>query len=387
MLLKGGFIVIHNEEDTIVLDNEPYSELAIIALESCAEIAKPIDIKLSASRENDSHLVDISEIRFSNGEGKVVINESIRGKDVYILCDVGNYSCTYTMYGFENHKSPDDHLQDVKRALSAIAGKARRITLIMPLLYASRQHRRKTRESLDCALALQELERLGVKDIITFDAHDPTIQNAIPLISFETLHPSYKIIKALVSHEPDLQINSSNMVVISPDTGAMDRALYYAGSLGVDTGLFYKRRDHTKIVDGKNPIVQHDYLGRDVKGCNVLIVDDMISSGQSIFDIATELKSRGASKIFVAVTFALFTNGKDTFEEYYQNGLIDRVYATNLTYVPEEIKETEWFREVDMSGFMANVIDTLNYNQSISTLLDSTHLINRLLNKRKNNEI
>lgn len=361
--------------------NLPYGDLAIIALKSCKDIAQPIDEKLSATRYKPSHLISLDEIRFSNGEGKVVLNESIRGKDVYILCDVGNYGCTYKMYGHENRMSPDDHLQDIKRALSAIAGKARRITLILPLLYASRQHRRKGRESLDSALALQEFERLGVKDIITFDAHDPTIQNAIPLISFENLHPSYKIIKALVTEEPDLNINPSNMVVISPDTGAMDRALYYSSNLGVDTGLFYKRRDHSKVVDGKNPIVQHDYLGRDVKGCNVLIVDDMISSGQSVFDICKELKSRGANKIFVAVTFALFTSGPEVFEEYYKKGLLDRVYATNLSYVPEHIQNAEWFRTVDMAGFAANVIDTLNHDGSVSPLLDSTQLIRKLLNK------
>lgn len=364
-------------------NNLPYGDLAIIALKSCKDIAIPIDKKLSATRAKDSYLIDIQEIRFSNGEGKIVINESIRGKDVYILCDVGNYGLTYTMFGFENHMSPDDHLQDIKRALSAIAGKARRITLILPLLYASRQHRRKGRESLDSALALQEFERLGVKDIITFDAHDPTIQNAVPLISFENLHPSYKIIKSLITEEPDMIVDADNFVVISPDTGAMDRALYYSSNLGVDTGLFYKRRDHSKIVNGKNPIVQHDYLGRDVKGCNVLIVDDMISSGQSVFDICEELKKRGANKIFVAVTFALFTSGYEKFELYYKQGLLDRVYSTNLSYVPEEIKSAEWYREVDMAGFTANVIETLNQDSSISPLLDSTKLIRRLLKHRK----
>lgn len=362
--------------------NLPYGELAIIALKSFKDHAEPIDNKLSQSRAKDTHLISVQEVRFSNGEGKVVINESIRGKDVFILCDVGNYGCTYDMFGHENRMSPDDHLQDIKRALSAIAGKARRITLILPLLYASRQHRRKGRESLDSALALQEFERLGVKDIITFDAHDPTIQNAIPLISFENLHPSYKIIKALIMEEPDLNINADNMVVISPDTGAMDRALYYSSNLGVDTGLFYKRRDHSKVVNGKNPIVQHDYLGRSVEGCNVLIVDDMISSGQSVFDICKELKKRGANKIFVAVTFALFTAGPETFEQYYKEGLLDRVYATNLSYIPDHIKEADWFQTVDMSGFVANVIDTLNHDNSISPLLDSTKLIRRLL-KRK----
>ncbi len=360
----------------------PYGELALISLQSCLEISKPIDEKLSKDRNNITHLIDIDEIRFSNGEGKVVINETIRGKDVYVLCDVGNYSCTYKMFGIENHMSPDDHLQDIKRTLSAMAGKARRITLIMPLLYASRQHRRKARESLDCALALQEFERLGVKDIITFDAHDPTIQNAIPHISFENLHPSYKIIKALIENEHLSNISPENTIVISPDTGAMDRALYYSSNLGVDLGIFYKRRDHSKIVDGKNPIVQHDYLGRDVNGANVIIVDDMIASGQSVIDICEELKKRGANKIFIAVTFALFTDGGEGFTRYYEEGYFDRVYATNLTYVPDEIKESEWFETVDMSGFLANVIDTLNHDLSIEPLLDSTKLITKLL-KRK----
>ncbi len=366
--------------------NLPYGELAIIAMKSCSEISGPIDKKLSSTRDKDSHLIKVDEVRFSNGEGKVVIKESIRGKDVYILCDVGNYGCTYKMFGFENHMSPDDHLQDIKRVLSAIAGKARRITLIMPLLYASRQHRRKGRESLDCALALQEIERLGVKDIITFDAHDPTIQNAVPLISFENLHPSYKIIKALLTEEEHMIVNAENFVVISPDTGAMDRALYYSSNLGVDTGLFYKRRDHSKIVDGKNPIVQHDYLGRDVKGCNVLIVDDMIASGQSVFDICEELKKRGANKVFVAVTFALFTSGPEKFDKYFEEGLLDRVYATNLSYVPEEIKARDWYSEVDMSGFYANVIETLTSDSSVAPLLDSTQLIRKLVDKINNDE-
>lgn len=365
----------------------PYGELAIIAMKSCKEIAGPIDKKLSAKREKTSHLIDVDEVRFSNGEGKVVIRESIRGKDVYILCDVGNYGCTYNMFGFENHMSPDDHLQDIKRVLSAIAGKARRITLILPLLYASRQHRRKGRESLDCALALQEFERLGVKDIITFDAHDPTIQNAVPLISFENLHPSYKIIKALLTTEKHMIVDAENFIVISPDTGAMDRALYYSSNLGVDTGLFYKRRDHSKIVNGKNPIVQHDYLGRDVKGCNVLIVDDMIASGQSVFDICEELKKRGAKKIFVAVTFALFTSGSEKFDKYYEEGLLDGVYATNLSYVPESIKSKPWFKEVNMAGFAANVIETLNMDNSIAPLLDSTKLIRKLVKKVNKGEV
>lgn len=370
-----------NQIRRIEKDKLPFGELALISLGAEEKFIKPIDKKLSKYREKESYIVKSEIIRFSNGEGKVILNESIRGKDVYIISDVGNYSKTYTMFGFENHKSPDDHLQDIKRVLSAIAGKARRVTLIMPLLYASRQHKRKSRESLDCALALQELESLGVHDIVTFDAHDPTIQNSIPLISFENLHPSYKIIKALITEEKDLNINKSNMIVISPDTGAMDRALYYSSNLGVETGLFYKRRDHSKIVNGKNPIIQHDYLGKDVENSNVLIVDDMISSGGSVFDIALELKKKKANKVYVAVTFGLFTEGKEKFDEFYKKGLINKVFATNLSYIPEEIINSPWFSLVDMSGFTANAINTLNQDNSMSPLLDSTKLIRRLLDK------
>ena len=272
-------------------------ELGIIALESCKELGNAIDKLIQEKRNtNESFLIPINEIRFSNGEGKVKISESVRGKDIYILCDIGNYSCTYKMFGFINHKGPDEHFQDIKRTVSAIRGKAAKITVIMPLLYESRQHRRKGRESLDCALALQELERLGVHEVLTFDVHDPNVQNAIPLLSFENFYPTYDIVKSLIKNENTLELNKDKLIVISPDTGAMDRAIYYSSVLGVDVGLFYKRRDHSTIVNGKNPIVQHEYMGRDVEGKDVLIVDDMIASGESVLDIAMELKRKKSKK-------------------------------------------------------------------------------------------
>ncbi len=287
------------------------------------------------------------------------------------------------MFGFKNHKSPDDHFQDIKRVLSAIGGKARRITVIMPLIYAGRQHRRKVRESLDCAIALQELERLGVGDIITFDVHDPNVQNAVPLISFDNLYPTYEILKTFIKEEKDLLIDKTKMLVISPDTGAMDRAIYYSSVLGLDIGLFYKRRDHSKVVSGKNPIVQHEYIGRSIEGQNILIVDDMISSGESIFDIVTELKKHKAEKIYVSTTFSLFTEGIDKFNEFYEKGLINKVYSTNLTYIPQNVKDSKWFKEVDISQFIANIIDNLNYDKSISPLLDATKNVKDLLNSTK----
>jgi len=365
----------------------PYGQLGIIALESCKDLGNKIDHYLLENRNhtNDNlstYLISVDEIRFSNGEGKIILEETVRGKDIYILCDVGNYSCTYEMFGFTNHKGPDDHFQDIKRILSAIGGKARRVTVIMPLLVASRQHKRKRRESLDCAIALQELERLGVQDILTFDAHDPTVQNAIPMISFDNLYPTYEIVKALIKEEEDFLACSSNMLVISPDTGAMDRAIYYSSVLGLDIGLFYKRRDYSTIVKGKNPIVQHEYMGRSVEGQNILIVDDMIASGESIFDIAKELKMRKAKKIYVAVTFSLFTEGIEKFNEFYEKGLIDKVYSTNLSYLPPKVKEAPWFQEVDMSKFVSKLIYNINYDISISHLSDATQGIKKLLKEK-----
>lgn len=370
----------------------PLGELGLVVMDNCEMIGKYIDDHLLEMRRNafdeslylpDSYIIKKSEIRFSNGEGKVFLEESVRGKDIYIITDIGNYNVSYKMYGFENRKSPDDHLQDVKRVLSAMAGKARRVTLLMPLLYASRQHSRKGRESLDCAMALQELEKLGVDDILTFDAHDPTIQNAVPLISFENLYPTLDIVKRFITDEQELFGDPSKMLLISPDTGAMDRAIYYSSVLGFDIGLFYKRRDHSRVVRGKNPIVQHEYIGKEVKDCNILIVDDMIASGESVFDIALELKKREAKKIFVATTYALFTEGIDKFNRFYEEGLIDRLYTTNLSYVPEAARQAPWFAEVDMSEFIARIINRLNFDVSISDLIDTKKNIEDLLKHSK----
>lgn len=370
------------------LKHVQFGDLGLIVMDNCEMIGKYIDDHLLEMRRNSqdeevytpkTFIIKKKEVRFSNGEGKIFLEESVRGKDIYIVTDIGNYNVTYTMFGRENHKSPDDHLQDIKRVLSAMAGKARRVTLMMPLLYASRQHSRKGRESLDCAMALQELEKLGVDDILTFDAHDPTIQNAVPLISFENLYPTFDIVKRFISDERELFKDPSKMLIISPDTGAMDRAVYYSGVLGFDIGLFYKRRDHSKVVKGKNPIVQHEYIGKDVKDCNILIVDDMISSGESVFDIALELKNRQAGKIFVATTYALFTEGIEKFNQFHEQGLIDRLYTTNLSYVPESARQAPWFAEVDMSEFMARIINRLNHDLSISDLIDGNKSIRDLV--------
>ena len=359
-------------------------ELGLIALESCKELGDAVDKYIQNKRNFDkTYLIPTNEVRFSNGEGKVKISESVRGKDIYILCDIGNYSCTYKMFGFTNHKGPDEHFQDIKRTISAIKGKAARITVIMPLLYESRQHRRKGRESLDCALALRELESLGVDEIITFDVHDPNVQNAVPLLSFENIYPPYDIVKSLISNEATLELDKEKLLVISPDTGAMDRAIYYSSVLGVDVGLFYKRRDHSLVVNGKNPIVEHEYMGRDVAGKDVLIVDDMIASGESVLDIAVELKKRNARNVYVATTFAFFTEGLNKFKDYYEKGIITKVYSTNLTYVPKDLRESKWFKAVDMSEFLARIINRLNHGQSIAKYMDATEVINKLLQENK----
>ncbi len=366
----------------------PLGDLCIICMENCIDMGRKINKHIKEMRSGqlgvpDTFLLRKQEIRFANGEGKIFLKETVRGKDVYILTDIGNYSMTYTLYGYENRKSPDDHIQDLKRVLSAMAGKARRITILMPLLYASRQHSRKGRESLDCSMALQELEKLGVDDIITFDAHDPTIQNAIPLISFENVYPTFDIVKCMIENEPEIAEGDGNTLIVSPDTGAMDRAVYYSSVLGFDIGLFYKRRDHSRVVKGKNPIVQHEYIGRDVKGMNILIVDDMIASGESVLDIARELKQREANKIFIATSFALFTEGTAKFDDYYERGLFDKVYSTNLTHVPENTKSQPWFAEVDLSYYMARIVNRLNYDVSISEILDANRGIKDLVSSRK----
>lgn len=361
-----------------------HGELGIIALNSYKNQGEMVDKYITTMRQDelkkDSYLIPIEQVRFSNGEGKIKLLDTVRGKDIYILADVGNYSNSYKMFGFENRMGPDEHFQDIKRIISAIGGKANRTTLIMPLLYASRQHKRKGRESLDCAMSLRELENMGVNVIITFDVHDPTIHNAIPNTSFENIYPTYTMLKKMIETE-GLATVRDNMTVISPDTGAMDRAIYYANVLGLDVGMFYKRRDFTKIVNGKNPIVQHEYIGGDLSGKNVLIVDDMIASGDSIIDIVKEISKYKIGNTYVAATFAFFTEGVEKFDKLYAEGKLTRLYTTNLSYVPEEVKQKPWFVEVDLSKFIAKIINTLSYDHSISSLLDATVRTQQLIKK------
>ena len=373
----------------------PYGDLGIIPLESSKAIGKKVDDYIVGWRneadvdssihftnyKRDSYIIDAVCPRFGSGEAKGILNESVRGKDVYLLVDVCNHSLAYTVCGQVNHMSPDDHFQDLKRMIAAISGKARRITVIMPFLYESRQHKRSSRESLDCALALQELTSIGVDNIITFDAHDPRVQNAIPLKSFETVQPTYQFIKALLKNVPDIHMKPENMMIISPDEGAMGRAIYFGNVAGVDVGTFYKRRDYTKIVEGRNPIIAHEFLGADVSGKDVVVIDDMISSGESMIDVATELKRRNANRIFVASTFGLFTNGLEKFDEAYKSGLIYRVMTTNLVYQPEELLQREYYINVDMSKYIALLIDTLNHDSSIAEYLNPTERIERILKK------
>lgn len=378
-------------------DTIPVGSLGIIPLESSCGLGRRVNDYLVKWRQErnsehkttiaftgyqrDSFIINASCPRFGSGEAKGIIKESVRGKDLYLLVDVCNYSLTYKLCGNVNHMSPDDHYQDLKRIIAAVAGKAKRITVIMPFLYEGRQHRRSTRESLDCALALQELTNMGVENIITFDAHDPRIQNAIPLKSFETVQPAYQFIKALLKNVPDIKIDTQHMMVISPDEGAMSRAVYFANVVGTDVGMFYKRRDYTKIIDGRNPIVAHEYLGSSLEGKDVVIIDDMISSGESMIDVATELKRRRAGRIFLASTFGLFTNGFDKFDKAYEEGIFYRMITTNLVYQSEELLSKEYYISADMSKYIALLIDTLNHDASISELLSPTERIQRILSK------
>ena len=369
----------------------PRGDLGIIALSSAAELGAKVDqhlVKMRSERGHDhdsegkrvkSYLVPITETRFSNGEGKISLHETVRGRDIYIIGDVSNYAITYNMFGLTVPMGPDEHFMDIKRALSAMSGRARHITVITPKLYASLQHRKKARESMDCAVALQELERWGVDEVITFDAHDPTIQNAVPHVSFLNIYPTLEILKHFLSTQNWLFDPNEKLLIISPDTGAMDRAVYYAGVLGLDVGLFYKRRDHSRIVNGKNPIVQHEYLGQPVEGKNVLIVDDMINSGDSILDIAMELKKRQAKTIFVASTFAFFTEGVEKFQRFHDEGIIEKVYSTNLNYLPPNVLASDWFSLVDQSQYLAQFIDQLSDERSASWLLDATAQIRSFL--------
>ena len=374
-------------------DTLPIGRLGLIPLNSSAALGKKVDDYLVSWRkgrgnefaekyvaayegyERDSYIIQSQVPRFGSGEAKCIINESVRGDDSYILLDVCNYSLTYSLCGYTNHMSPDDHFQDLKRVIAAIGGKARRINVIMPFLYESRQHKRSGRESLDCALGLQELTAMGVENIITFDAHDPRVQNAIPLHGFETIQPAYQFIKNILRNAPDMKLDKDHLMVISPDEGGMSRAIYLANNLGVGMGMFYKRRDFSRVVAGRNPIVAHEFLGSSVEGKDVIILDDMISSGDSMLDVARQLKQRKAKRIFCAATFGLFTNGLEKFDEAYKSGLIYRVMTTNLVYQPEELLQREYYINVDMSKYMALLIDTLNHDSSISNLLSPVERI------------
>lgn len=385
-----------------ILDNIPVGSLGIIALDGCTEMGNKVNDYIVKWRHEDGHahkddvvfhgyerdnyLIEANTPRFGSGEAKGIIKESVRGMDLYLMVDVCNYSLTYSLSGKTNHMSPDDHFQNLKRMIAAIGGKGRRINVIMPFLYESRQHKRSGRESLDCALALQELVRMGVDNIITFDAHDPRVQNAIPLSGFETVRPTYQFVKGLLRTYKDLQIDSDHMIVISPDEGATARAVYLANVLNLDMGMFYKRRDYTQIVNGHNPIVAHEFLGSSVEGKDVIILDDMISSGDSILDVAKQLKQRKAKRIFAAATFGLFTNGLAKFDQAYEEGMIDGILTTNLIYQTPELLERPYYINCDMSKYIALMIDTLNHDGSISSILSPNERIQNIVRKYKNGE-
>ena len=385
--------------DERILETMPDGALGLITLKRCEELGARVDQYLVGWREKrehahkneaafkgyhrDSYIISTSVPRFGTGEAKGVINESVRGYDLYLMVDVTNYSLTYSVSGHENHMSPDDHYADLKRIIAAVGGKARRITAIIPFLYESRQHKRTARESLDCALALQELTAMGVDNIITFDAHDPRVQNAIPLKGFETVQPAYQFITGILKSCDDLKLDNDHLMIISPDEGGTNRAVYLANVLGVDMGMFYKRRDYSKIVDGRNPIVAHEFLGTSVEGKDVIIIDDMISSGESMIDVATELKKRNANRIFVVSTFGLFTNGLERFDKAVADGTIYKVVTTNLTYQTPELLSRPYYINCDMSKYIAYIIDTLNHDSSISDLLNPYDRIQKLVSKYK----
>lgn len=377
----------------------PIAPLKIVALEGCRDLAKEVDKYLVDFREKgnqefqdtpnfhgyheETYLLKSSCPRFGSGEAKGILYESVRGDDLFILADVMNYSLTYKVCGHENHMSPDDHYQDIKRIISAANGKARRINVVMPFLYESRQHKRSQRESLDCAFALQELIDMGVSNIITFDAHDPRVCNAIPRYGFDSFNPPYQYIKALSRAVPDLQIDKDHLMVISPDEGAMGRAVYFAGVLGVDMGMFYKRRDYSTIVNGKNPIVAHEFLGDDLHGKDVIIIDDIISSGESMLDVARQIKDRGANRVFVCAAFGLFTDGLEKFDEYHEKGYISKVITTNLVYQSPELLSRPYYTEATMTKFLAAIIDCINHDVSTEHVNDPTERIQRLLERMK----
>lgn len=396
----GGKPLMPNDER--ILETMPDGALGLIPLKSCEELGAKVDQYLVGWREKrehahkneaafkgyhrDSYIISTSVPRFGTGEAKGVIKESVRGYDLYLMVDVTNYSLTYSVSGHENHMSPDDHYADLKRIIAAVGGKARRITAIIPFLYESRQHKRTARESLDCALALQELTAMGVDNIITFDAHDPRVQNAIPLKGFETVQPAYQFIKGILKNCDDLKLDNDHLMIISPDEGGTNRAVYLANVLGVDMGMFYKRRDFSRVVDGRNPIVAHEFLGSSVEGKDVIILDDMISSGDSMLDVARQLKQRKAKRIFCAATFGLFTNGLEKFDQAYEEGILDAVLTTNLIYQTPELLERPYYINCDMSKYIALVIDTLNHDGSISSILNPIERIQNVVTKYKNGE-
>ena len=386
-----------------VLETIPVGSLGLIPLKSCEELGRQVNDYLVKWRhssdlehkssiaftgyERDSYLIPAHTPRFGSGEGKGTIDDSVRGNDLYLMVDVCNYSLTYKLYNYTNRMSPDDHFQDLKRVIAAIGGKARRITVIMPYLYESRQHKRSARESLDCAMALQELVNMGVENILTFEAHDPRVQNAIPLNGFETVTPAYQLIKGLLETTPGLEIDSRHMLVISPDEGGMSRAVYLANVLGLDMGMFYKRRDYTRIINGLNPILAHEFLGTDIEGKDMIVVDDMISSGDSMLEVIRELKKRKARNIYIFCTFGLFTNGLEKFDKAYEEGLFTKLLTTNLVYQTPDLLSRPYYVSCNMSKYIALLVDTLNHDVSISDLLDPYDRIQALVRRYRNGEL
>ena len=363
-----------------------YADLSVIGMKGCEQFAAQVDYYLKEWRRHegtDTFLVDVDCPRFGTGEAKALLHESLRGHDLYIICDMFNHGVTYKMYGQEVPMSPDDHYADLKRIIAANAGKARRVSVIMPMLYEGRQHKRSGRESLDCAIMLQELVQIGVSNIITFDAHDPRVQNAIPLSGFDDVRPTYQMIKALVRAVPDISLDKEDLMIISPDEGAMSRCMYYSSVLGIDIGMFYKRRNYSVVVNGRNPIEAHEYLGRDLSGKDAIIIDDMISSGESLIDVAIQLKEKGAKRIFAFATFGLFTDSFDKFDKAYADGVFDKIFTTNLVYRRPGLADREWYVEVNMCKYVAYIIDTLNHDETISGLLNPVNRINKLLEKHK----
>lgn len=369
--------------------HEPIADLSIIGMNGVEELTQKVDDYLLEFRaeelkgENiDTFKLKTKCVRFGNGEAKGVVYESVRGHDVFIICDMFNYGVTYKMYGKDNMMSPDDHFQDLKRTIAAIGGKARRITVIMPMLYQGRQDARQMRESLDCAIALQELINMGVENIISFDVHEPKVQNAIPLNGFENFYPTYQMIKAFVNNQTEIKIDKKHLMIISPDAGGMKRCIYYSNVMGLDLGMFYKRRDYTNVVNGKNPVVSHQFLGEDLAGKDVILIDDMIASGETLIDAANKLRERGAKKVFIFAAFGLFNEGLAKFDKAHKEGLIEKVFTTNLIYRTPDLKSREWYHEVDMSKYIASIIDVLNYDKSLSELLDPVQKIKALLENK-----